>query len=415
MNILYIEHYASPDDWGMEHRPFRFARRWIAMGHRVLIIAASFTHLRSRNPEVDGPFCRMEWEGVPFLFVRTPRYEGNGRKRCGNILAFLYGIDRFYEKMTGSFSPDVILVGSTYLLDFYPARRIARRCHSGLIYELHDLWPMSVCQLGGYSPRHPGIRLLQKAENDTLRSCDAVCSMLPGVLPHLQAHGFSGERFFYIPNSVEIPEEKVRPGAYRDTLLSLRRDGFFLVGYTGAMGVANAVWVLIKAARLLRDKPVRFLLIGKGSELESLKQLARTLQVQDQVLFLPPVSHEEIRGLLPLFDGMYIGLQKKPLFRYGISPNKLMDYMAAGKPVVLSVATEENPVEKSGCGLTVEPENPREAAVAIETLRQMTEGQRLEMGRKGQTYIRQHHSEEKLAGEYLRCMQEVCEKKRRTG
>ena len=144
MNILYIEHYASPDDWGMEHRPFRFARRWIAMGHRVLIIAASFTHLRSRNPEVDGPFCRMEWEGVPFLFVRTPRYEGNGRKRCGNILAFLYGIDRFYEKMTGSLSPDVILVGSTYLLDFYPARRIARRCHSGLIYELHDLWPMRV-------------------------------------------------------------------------------------------------------------------------------------------------------------------------------------------------------------------------------------------------------------------------------
>ena len=139
MNILYIEHYASPDDWGMEHRPFRFARRWIAMGHRVLIIAASFTHLRSRNPEVDGPFCRMEWEGVPFLFVRTPRYEGNGRKRCGNILAFLYGIDRFYEKMTGSFSPDVILVGEMRDLETISTALTAAETGHLVLSTLHTI------------------------------------------------------------------------------------------------------------------------------------------------------------------------------------------------------------------------------------------------------------------------------------
>lgn len=155
MKILYMEHYASPDDWGMEHRPFRFARRWASMGHQVMILAASYTHLRVKNPVVSASFLRKEIDGVTFIFVKTPAYEGNGAARCRNIGAYLWGVWNRYDQMTGSFAPDVIILGSTYLLDVYPALSIARRYGARLLYELHDLWPMSVEQLGGYGKAIP--------------------------------------------------------------------------------------------------------------------------------------------------------------------------------------------------------------------------------------------------------------------
>ena len=91
MKILYLEHYASPDDWGMEHRPFRFARRWVSMGHQVMILAASYTHLRVKNPVVSASFLRKEIDGVTFIFVKTPAYEGNGTARCRNISELICG------------------------------------------------------------------------------------------------------------------------------------------------------------------------------------------------------------------------------------------------------------------------------------------------------------------------------------
>ena len=401
MNILYLEHYASPDDWGMEHRPFRFARRWAAMGHKVVILAASYTHLRVKNPVFAGPFLRREIDGVTFLFVKTPAYEGNGTARCRNIAAFLWGVWNRYDQMTGGFSPDVILLGSTYLLDVYPALSIARRYGARLLYELHDLWSMSVEQLGGYGKGHPIIRLLQKAEDRTIASCEAVVSMLPGALPHLVEHGLEPDRFFYIPNTAEIPREAPVSSPLADKLRQWKREGHFLIGYTGALGLANAVWVLVEAAARLKGQAVKVVLIGRGSEKPALQRLIRRKGLMEIVQVWPPVPHEEITHLLPLFDALFIGLQKKPLFRYGISPNKLMDYMAAARPVIFSVDCPKNPVADCGCGLVVPPEDPKKTASAIERLRHMSEEERKHMGERGRRYMRLHHHEEHLAARYL--------------
>lgn len=407
MKILYMEHYASPDDWGMEHRPFRFARRWASMGHQVMILAASYTHLRVKNPVVSASFLRKEIDGVTFIFVKTPAYEGNGAARCRNIGAYLWGVWNRYDQMTGSFAPDVIILGSTYLLDVYPALSIARRYGARLLYELHDLWPMSVEQLGGYGKAHPMIRLLQKAEDRTLQSCEAVASMLPGALPHLMAHGLPKERFFYIPNTAEIPREAPFAPPMADKLKQWKREGNFLVGYTGALGLANAAWVLVEAAARLKERSVRVVLIGRGSEKAALQRLVQRKGLEEKVAIWHPVSHENITALLPHFDALFIGLQKKPLFRYGISPNKLMDYMAAARPVIFSVDCPQNPVAACGCGLVVPPEDPQKTSGAIERLCHMSEEERQRMGERGRQYIRQHHNEERLAGQYLQLLTRI--------
>ena len=128
-----------------------------------------------------------------------------------------------------------------------------------------------------------------------------------------------------------------------------------LVGYAGAYGAANALGTLIQAARNLEGDRVGFVLVGQGPEKESLQTLASGLR---NVLFLPPLAHSCIPQFLAEMDVLYIGLRNRPLFRFGVSPNKLFDYMAAGRPVVFAGRPMNDIVAEAGAGLSVAPGDP---------------------------------------------------------
>ena len=185
MNILLINHYAGSPDHGMEFRPYYLARQWTARGHRVTIVAATYSHLRSMQPPEDGPVTDEVRDGIRYLWLRTPGYTGNGIDRIMNMLAFLGRLWLLRGDLERSFQPDVVIASSTYPLDIYPARSIARRTGARLIFEVHDLWPLSPMELGGLSRWHPFIMVMQAAENAAYRSSDAVVNIC-GRIGHLQ-------------------------------------------------------------------------------------------------------------------------------------------------------------------------------------------------------------------------------------
>jgi glycosyltransferase involved in cell wall biosynthesis len=405
MNILLINHYAGSVHHGMEYRPYYLAREWVRAGHKVTIVAASASHVRTQAPQM-GRRARVEEtiDGIDYVWLAAPPYRGNGAARVRNMATFLWRLHAAGEQLARTVRPDAVIASSTYPLDIWPASRIARRAGARLLYEVHDLWPLSPMELGGYSPRHPFIMLLQAAEDFACRRADVIVSILPKVRPHLEAHGMAPHKLHLVPNGVDPDEwqgpESPLPGRLEVVLDGLRQQGRFVVGYAGTHGVANALGTLLDAARRLRDHPVAVVLVGAGPDKPALERRAAELHL-DNVHFFDPVAKSQVPALLQRFDVAYIGWRRQALYRFGISPNKLIDYMMAGRPIVHAVEAGNDPVMEAGCGLTVAPDDPQAIADAVLAMRALDAPARAALGRRGHAHALANHTYPVLGQRFL--------------
>lgn len=405
LNVLLINHYAGSVRHGMEYRPYYLAREWVRLGHAVRIVASATSHIRARAPQLDGRTRLDETiDGIDYTWYATPAYRGNGPARVRNMAAFVWRLMREARRLVAERRPDVVIASSTYPLDIWPAHRIARLAGARLLFEVHDLWPLSPMELGGYSRWHPFIMLLQAAENYACRHADAVVSILPKVRDHLEAHGMAPHKLHVVPNGTDPAEwlaaVEELPPALDQALSGLRSAGRFVVGYAGTHGVANALGTLLDAASLLRAQPVSFVLVGGGPDKRALQQRAAALGLE-HVHFFEPVAKRQVPALLARFDLAYIGWQRQPLYRFGIAPNKLIDYMMAARPVLHAVEAGNDPVADAGCGLTVAPEDPQAIADGVLRMLALAPAQREALGQRGRAYALANHTYPVLGQRFL--------------
>ncbi|KRB27577.1 MULTISPECIES: glycosyltransferase family 4 protein [unclassified Acidovorax] len=403
MNVLYLNHYAGTPSLGMEYRPYYLAREWVRTGHEVTIVAADFSHVRARQPRK----AREEVDGIAYRWLPTPAYQGNGLGRVKNIWSFLHQVWRMAPSLVVECKPNVVIASSTYPMDIWVARRIARLANAKLVYEVHDLWPASPMELSGMPWWHPFILLCQKAENDAYRDANCVVSMLPKVAEHMANHGLSLHKLHIVPNGISPEDWPDLPapltGPLADYLKVLKSVDRTIVGYAGSHGLPNAMDVLLDAAVLLRNAPFSFVLVGSGHEKARLAQRVQSEGLNNVALF-DPIPKTQIPALLAQFDIAYIGWQRTPLYRFGIAPNKLMDYMMAGCAVLHSVEAGNDPVAEANCGLTVTPESPQAVAQGLRQLAAATPQQRRDMGQRGRAFVLAHHTYPVLAQQFLEAM-----------
>lgn len=401
MNILLINHYAGSPYHGMEYRPYYFAKEWLKAGHTVTIVASSFSHPRFAQPECEFPVTIENIDDIQYVWIKTPEYHGNSFGRILNMFSFAA---QLRVKTLPIKKPDIVIDSSTYPLTIYGANKIAGRYGARLIFEVHDLWPLSPMELGGYSKYHPFIMVMQRAENYAYRNAHRVVSLLPKARKHMISHGMSSEKFVYIPNGIDVSSwqlSEALPEEHKNLLEELKRKGKFIVGYAGAHGIANSLQYLLKSAAIIEEyHNIHFLLIGGGPEKRTLQLLAKTEGIYN-IDFLPPIPKTSIPELLALIDIAFIGWNRSPLYRFGVSPNKLFDYMMAGRPVVHAIDAGNDLVGESGCGISVPPENPQAIADAILYLFKMSPGKRKAMGQNGQEYVKTHHDYSVLARKFL--------------
>jgi glycosyltransferase involved in cell wall biosynthesis len=402
MNILLINHYAGSPELGMEFRPYYMAKEWIKQGHQVLIIGGSFSHLRKEQPTKEFEII----DGIHYCWIQMNQYQGNGIGRIISMFTFvlklLFGY-RFYLK---DFLPDIVIASSTYPLDIYPARKIAHKYSAKLVYEVHDLWPLSPMEIGGHSKRHPFIMIIQHAENYAYRHCDKIVSLLPNALEHMVRHGLESHKFIYIPNGFDSSEwencDKLSL-SYIEFIQGLHENGFYILGYTGGHAKSNALDYLLDAMKLITNKKVVCIFIGKGQEKNRLKGRVEKESISN-VYLLDPVSKKEIPSLLGMMDGLYIGWEKNPLYRFGISPNKLIDYMMVGKPIIHSVNAANDWVREANCGISIEAEDSIAIAEAIDRLFTWDSQKRNLVGMRGKEFVEKKLSYSILAQKFIDSM-----------
>lgn len=193
--------------------------------------------------------------------------------------------------------------------------------------------------------------------------------------------------------------------AHQKILEDLRRKQYFLVGYAGAHGIANALGCLVEAAELLRKEKICMILIGRGQEKERLIHAAKDRGLEN-IFFFPSVEKRLVPCFLRYMDVLYIGLQKQPLFRFGISPNKMMDYMMAAKPIINAIEAGNDLVTEAGCGLSVQAENPEAVAAAILRMLRYSAAERMAMGRRGREFAIKNYEYRVLADKFIQILSE---------
>jgi glycosyltransferase involved in cell wall biosynthesis len=259
------------------------------------------------------------------------------------------------------------------------------------IFEVRDLWPQSLIDLGRISSRHPVVKLLAHIESYLYNRAAKIVALLPGAHQYIESVGINANKIIWIPNGIDF--------SIYDQVLTDVNNKRFTVMYAGAHGLANGLETVIKSAELLNkdygDKIV-FRLVGDGPEKDHLKSLVDKKQLSN-VEFNEPVSKWQIPAVLSQADAFIVVIKDSPLYKYGISLNKIYDYLVSSKPVVIGVSAFNNPVEEAGAGISVPPEDPEKLAAAVLDLYHKTSAERELMGLNGRRYVEENHDFRKLA------------------
>ena len=282
------------------------------------------------------------------------------------------------------------------------AGALARLKGAQFLFEVRDLWP--ACAVGVGVLRHPLlIRLSEALERFLYRRADRVMVNSPGFLEHVRSRG--ARKVELVPNGADprMFDPQDRGEAYRR---SHGLEDKFVALYAGAHGLSNDLGVLLDAAGQLRSRPdIAIALLGDGKEKPALMALALERGLEN-VHFLPPVAKLAMAEALAASDACIALLKPIPLYAT-VYPNKVFDYMAAGRPVILAIdGVIRQVVEEAGAGQFVQPGDPGRLAEAIEWMADHPE-ERGAMGQRGRAAIEAHFDRSALAGQLLRILEDM--------
>lgn len=405
MNILYIFQSAGSPEYGMSFRPYYLSREWVKQGHSVAIIASSFHHLRQKNPIVTKDFQEEMIDGIRYVWLKGNKYSDSNLARVKNMASYVWKLQIHARKIARLYKPDVVIASSTYPLDNIPAHKIARIAGAKHCYEAHDIWPLSPMVIGGYSKRHPFIVVMQWAENYACKKADKLISLLWNSEEHYREHGLAPGKFACVPNGYSADEwsdsaaQQPLPEEHEKLFASLK--GKLIVGFAGGFAPSGALTTLIDAANLLRSEDgIAFVLVGKGPEKDNYERLISKYALTN-VHILPAVPKKLVPAVIAKFDVAYMGGIHSVLHKYGTSYNKMTDYMLSGKPLIQAIDEPHSIVERVGCGIQVEAENPMLVANAISSLSKKTAEERLSIGMRGKQYAMKNLQWSSLASNFI--------------
>lgn len=388
-NIWIINEYAGTPYYGMTFRHYYLAKELVKLGYKVTIFTSSFSHYKlKQHLEVKSTFTKENIDGIDFIWVKMPNYRAP--KSLGRIRNwFLFALKLFFIPFLKLDKPDSILVSSLPLQPIVSGKYLSNKYKTKLIFEVRDIWPLSAIELGGYSPKNPFIKHLQWLEDFAYKKADAVVTVLANSYEHMKSRGLEETKFNYIPNGILIDEMNQIEELDEKTLKQIPKDKF-IVGYAGTFGIANALDSFIEAAKRLKDNnSIAFVLVGDGKEKEKLFKLS---EGYSNIYFVNSIKKNQVQSVLKYFDVCYIGLKKDPLFKYGVSPNKLFDYMYSGKPILYAIDSGNfKPILEINAGFNIDSENPQAILESVLKLYNISEEERKKMGDNAKKYVIENH------------------------
>lgn len=395
MKIWIINQFALKKNQAGIARHHLLAIEMAKKGHDVTIIASAFDYLNHKESHLaSGEVVKFEEvEKVNFIWLKTGKYQKNGFKKILSWLEFavkVLSLPKIQKE-----KPDIIIGSSPQILSAFSAKILSRNMKIPFVLEIRDLWPQSLIDLGGFSKKHPAVIVLSWIERYLYKNSNHIISVLPNTSLYMKERGANIEKITFIPNGIDmdmlsnIDLKKLRdPNKNKDIFM-----------YSGAHGIANGLENIINAALILKNQEyheIEIQFIGNGSIKKDLIKMAKTLNL-DNIKFVSAMPREDLYKYMQNADFFIMPLKDSPVFRFGISPNKLFDYLIIGKPILFAVNSYNNPIKESKSGVTANPGSAEDIAEKMIYLSRLNISQREEMGRCGRIYVEKFHDLKILA------------------
>ena len=387
MNIWIINHYAdSPDR--QSTRSYDLAKKLVERGHKVTIFSAGFSHYSFKEERIKNgeSFVEEDWNGVRFFWLKTLPYRRNDLRRILNMIGFSWRAYWLGRKLPEK--PDVISGVSVHPLAALVGWFLSASKGSRFYIELTDLWPEVLIDFGMLSRHNPITWFLRAMEKFLYRKAERIFMVWPRTEEYVERVGISPQKVVWLPHLAELSRYASLP-TYDGVVGSI-----FTVMYLGSFVSFMDMENILNAAKILQDKgraDIRFVLVGGGTDTETLKQIALRLRLHN-VEFTGLVPKKDIAQVMGKADAFIVSLRDVPLLKYGISLNKACDYLASGRPTVFAGSPGYDPIKEARAGISVAAANPGLLADAVERLILLTPEERIQMGKNGRGYVERVHS-----------------------
>jgi len=394
MNIWILNHYALPPNMPGGTRHFDISRELVKNGYNVTIFASSFHYSKLEEfKKYDNSFFIEEnIDGVNFVWIKTPPYYSNGISRLRNMLAYNAGVKKYLKKANLD-KPEIIIGSTVHLFAVNLAYKLAKKLESRFIAEIRDFWPYTLVALGKMSKIHPLVLFFSHLEKKLYKKADKIITLFDNGYKYLEKF-VSHKKLVHLPNS------------FNTNLLSddkksvLIPDNKFTVVYAGSIGVPNDVDTIIKTFQIIDNPEIELHIIGEGKEKKNLQKYVSENKIQN-IIFHKAIPKNQLIAELKKADILWVGLKNSKLYEFGFSFNKIYDYLAVARPIIISTTVENNIIEKAKAGLSVQAENPERISEAINKLFEMSESERNKLGENGKKYLLKNITSEVVAKRFI--------------
>lgn len=408
-NIWYFHPYGGGPGVGRYFRPFELGRRWCAAGHEVNVFIAKYHHLLDSG---ELPWAETCISGVSYHSLAARTYRGNGVGRILNMIDYFRGMVKLSHRIDRDLKrPNAIIVSSPHPFVVYAGLWLSKKIGCPLVYEVRDLWPLSLTALLGVSPLHPFALLCGHAERIGYRRADLVATLLSGVGDYIRERGIEPKSITWVPNGLNtngVPvdsPESANGIVANDQIDRWRAEGRAIMIFAGSIGPPNGIDVMLDSIKITNKKvsgtSLGVLVLGSGVSAGEIETRARTEGLEN-IIFVPSVPKAEALYLIAKSDFGYAGLRDVPsLYKYGTSLNKVMDYFQCGIPVIIPISLHGDPVLESGGGLSLPRDDPELVGEAIARMIRMSPSERKYLGEKGRAFADQTFDWQIVADRYL--------------
>lgn len=406
MKIVFISKYLgipSPRETGS--RGFHLCNEFSKNGHEVTIILGSSLHPINGEP-LKKIFTTLHFENLEVIVVKVMHFKtSKSLRRIFSWIEFEFKVLSFLIR--NKFSTEVIIASSLSLLSIITAIIMKVLSKSKVVFEVRDIWPLSIITQGGFSSINPFIRALALIEKIGYRFSDHIIGTMPNLSEHVGNVAKRHPDVSCIPQGVNIEQfefsNKESTQIYKELFTFVPQDKF-IFGYSGSFGHANALDIIYQAAEKITDPRIHFVLVGDGylkkAHISKYKQLKN-------VTIGPNLPRQHVKYFLNLCDALIFSTNASCIWRYGHSLNKIIDYMIAAKPIVGIYDGYDEMITEAKCGFLIKSFDIALIAKELNFIANIESSILNQMGIQGKEWLVRNRKFSDLSANYLKILENL--------
>lgn len=401
--IWIINQYASH----LVTRHEELSKSFASQGYHVAVITSSFHHGK-REYMFEEPIAYKELcDGVTYVYLHSgPAYQNNGAGRIFNMLDFARLVGKNQRVIANKIgAPNYVIASSAPPFVWEAGYKVSKHFKAKYIVEFRDIWPLSLVDVQGVSPKHPLVKVLEVVEKRAYKRSDAIVSTMPYAWKHvIEVADVPREKVHWMANGINVNEVEQDLHSNQDLPADLKEylSTHWCCVYIGSIVKSECLDFLLKGFSEVRDPDIFFAVIGEGHEKENIMKMAEELKIPN-IKFFPAIDKHLIPKALELASAAAAVHEELPIYQYGLSMNKLNDYLASGIPTVFACDVD-NIVRDAG-HFSIPMKDEKLLAETIRKIRKLDADEIQKLSRSAKTIIHNDYDYPEIGKKYLHMME----------